>query len=55
MVFVKGWAERFPRTTFWKLEGVELEGAKFTKDLTMEVRRGFALRCDAINCWPGPP
>ena len=38
MVFVKGWAERFPRATFWGLEGVNLPGAKFTKDLTMEVR-----------------
>lgn len=40
MVFVKGWAERFPRATFWGLEGVELQGAKFTRDLTMEVRHG---------------
>lgn len=39
MVFVKGWAERFPRATFWGLEGVKLPGAKLTKDLTMEVSR----------------
>lgn len=36
MVYVKGWAERFPRATFWGLEGVKLPGAKFTKDLTVE-------------------
>lgn len=40
MVFVKGWAERFPRATFWGLEGVKLPGAKLTKDLTMKVRGG---------------
>ncbi len=48
MVFVKGWAERFPRTTFWGLEGVELEGAKFTRDLTMEVRSGRLFASDYL-------
>lgn len=43
MVFVKGWAERFPRATFWGLEGVKLPGAKLTKALTMKVRGGMAV------------
>ncbi|CAN0227947.1 unnamed protein product [Ectocarpus sp. 12 AP-2014] len=36
LLFVAGWAERFPRATFWGLEGVKLPGAKLTKDLTLE-------------------
>lgn len=47
MVHVKGWAERFPRATFWGLEGVKLPGAKFTKELTMEVGR----ETETWNVW----
>ncbi|CAM9145629.1 unnamed protein product [Ascophyllum nodosum] len=36
MVFVEGWAKRFSRTTFWRLEGAKLPGAKLTRDLTLE-------------------
>lgn len=37
MLFVDGWAKRFSRAVFWGLEGVKLPGAKFTRDLTVEV------------------
>lgn len=33
LVMVKGWAERFPKATFYGLPGVDLEGVNIRKDL----------------------
>lgn len=37
MMYVSGWAARFPRAEYWGLEGIRLPGAKYERVLTMEV------------------